>query len=160
MSEERDREVVQRLLSTLADRLEDFLEGDELALETLAEVIEEGGFNAEDLQAAILALRSLSGAGAGVGLVTVDDPPGPGAQRILSAEERDSLSPEAWGFLLDLRRRGSLDAEQFERVLDRLTASGVRPVSVDLAREVAVRVALRAHDGELESGHADGDVAH
>ena len=87
MSEERDREVVQRLLSTLADRLEDFLEGDELALETLAEVIEEGGFNAEDLQAAILALRSLSGAGAGVGLVTVDDPPGPGAQRTADRSE-------------------------------------------------------------------------
>ena len=160
MSEERDREAVQRLLSALADRLEDFLDGDELALETLGEVIEESGFSAEDLQAAILALRSLGGSSAGVSLVTVDDPPGRGAQRILSAEERDSLSPEAWGYLLDLKRRGSLDAEQFERVLDWLTASGVRPVGVDLAREVAVRVALRANDGGLETGHGEGDVAH
>ena len=37
-----------------------------------------------------------------------------------SSEERESLSTEAWGYLLDQQREGTLDAEQFERVLDLL----------------------------------------
>ncbi|HEY3217061.1 MAG TPA: DUF494 family protein [Candidatus Eisenbacteria bacterium] len=159
MSEDRDRASVLRLLSLVADHLEEFLEGNELALETLGESLEQGGFGAEDLQAVVLALRSLAGEGAGPGTAAVDDPPGRASQRVLSAQERESLSPEAWGYLLDLRRRGSLDPEQLERVMDRLAASGVRPVGVELAREVAARVALRAADGGLEP-HGDADLAH
>ena len=63
--------------------------------------------------------------------------------------ERAILSPEAWGFLLDLRRRGALDAAQFERVLDQLNSTGIRPVDLELARDVAVRVALQVDE---ESG--------
>jgi hypothetical protein len=70
--------------------------------------------------------------------------------------------PRAWGFLLALQQRGSLDPGQFERVLDRLTASGVRPVGVELAREVAVRVALRGpgRNDATEYGAGDGELAH
>jgi uncharacterized protein Smg (DUF494 family) len=160
MSEDRDRATVQRLLALLADHLEEFLEGNDIALETLGESLEQGHFSAEDLQAAILALRSLAGDGAGATTVAVDDPPGKGSQRILNAQERDSLSPEAWGYLLDLQRRGALDAEQFEQVLDRLTTSGIRPVGINLARDVAARVALRSADGGYELGYGDGDLAH
>jgi len=80
---------------------------------------------------------------------------------VLSAEERESLSPEAWGYLLALRRRGSLDADQFERVLDRLTSSGIRPIGIDLAREVAAEIALLGGDrwGSNESGQGERDLA-
>ena len=70
--------------------------------------------------------------------------PGEHAQRVLSAEERASLSPEAWGYLLRLRAPRLARRGQFERVLDLLSGSGVRPVGVELAREVATRVALDA----------------
>ena len=95
-------------------------------------------------------------------VAAVEDAPGRSAERVLSREERESLSPEAWGYLLSLRRGGSLDAGQFERVLDRLTALGERPIGVDLAREVAASVALRSAGriGDLEYGAGDGEATH
>ena len=79
-----------------------------------------------------------------------------------NAQEQVSLSPEAWGYLIDLRRRGSLDPGQFERVLGILTGCGVRPVGVELAREVATRVALTFErpGGPGETHHGDFDVVH
>lgn len=152
---------VQRLMKRIADHLEEFIEGDERALDALAEAIEDDGFSGEDVQSVILALRGLSGDPRGAAVVTVDEPPGDRSHRILSNEEREFLSPEAWGFLLDLRRRDALDADQFERVLDHLTASGVRPVGVEMAREVAAHVAL--HSGDLgtihEIRHGEHDLA-
>ena len=143
MTRRERRAGVQVLLALIADHLEDFVDGDELALESLGEVIEQNGLDSDDAQSAILALRSLAGAAIGEAVVAIDEPAAPTSLRVLSAEERESLSPEAWGYLLDLRRRGSLDAEQFERVLDRLTSSGLRRVGVEFAREVAAFVALR-----------------
>jgi uncharacterized protein Smg (DUF494 family) len=155
-------EPVQKLLGVIADHLERWFEGDELALEGLGEALQEQNASGEQIQAAFLTLRSLAGAQVGAGVAALDEPPGHRAERVPSAEERESLSPEAWGYLLNLRRRGSLDANQFERVLDRLTALGVRPVGVDLAREMAARIALRAPNaqGPLEDGAGDGELAH
>jgi uncharacterized protein Smg (DUF494 family) len=84
------------------------------------------------------------------------------AQRVLSAEERDTLTTEAWGYLLDLRSSGALDAGQLERVLETLTTNEERPVEVDRARDVAARVALEPQDGTLpgEYPHGDQEVAH
>ncbi len=162
MNDDLSNDAVLRLLRLLADRLESFLDGDELALETLGECIEEDGFTADEVQAAVMVLRSLGGDGPGHGVAAVDGTPGSNAQRVLSAEERESLSPEAWGYLIDLRRRGSLNPAQVERVLDVLTGCGVWPVGVDLAREVASRVALEPGEaGEGgETPHGDADVVH
>lgn len=153
---------VQRLFNLFAEHLEGWLDGDDMALEALGQALEESGMSDDELQAALLALRGVAGTLPGAEVATLDEAPGRNSQRVLSAEERDSLSPEAWGFLIALRERGSLDPRQFERVLDRLTASGVRPVGVDLAREVAARVALRgAGRTEVsEVGAGDGELAH
>jgi hypothetical protein len=80
----------------------------------------------------------------------------------MSPEESNTLSTEAWGYLLDLKRRGSLDAEQFERVLEMLTGSGVRPVNVEFARDVASRVAMEHGEGDNpgDGSHGDIEVAH
>jgi uncharacterized protein Smg (DUF494 family) len=159
--DDRD-EPVFRLLQLLGDRLESFLDGDETALETLGESIEEQGFSADDLGAAILVMRSFAGARVGGERAPWAGTPGKRSLRVPSAEERDRMSPEAWGYLLDLKARGSLDPEQFERVLDLLVGSGVRPVDVDLARDVATRVALDVGDpnGLGEMRHGDFDLAH
>jgi uncharacterized protein Smg (DUF494 family) len=159
MSDERDREAVQRLLSLVARHLEDFFEGDELALEALGSALEDSEFTADQVQSTVLTLRSLAGIRS-VAAQVPGDPPGHSSQRVLSEEERGSLSPEAWGYLLDLRRRGSLDPAQFERVLDRLAASGVRPVDVTMAHDMAVRVALSGGGSMTEGALGESDVAH
>ena len=159
------RDGASRLLRLLAERLESYFEGDESALETLGESIAEAQLSADDVETAFLALRGAAAASESEGgshaAATLDRLPGKQAQRVWSKEERETLSPEAWGYLIDLRRRGSLDDGQFERVLDFLTSCGVRPVSVDLAREVAARVALEVDDtGRLEGAHGEFDQTH
>jgi uncharacterized protein Smg (DUF494 family) len=149
---------ILRLLKLLADHLEGFLEGDDFSFDTLSEAIEEGQYSADDIHAAIMALRGFSGEFEEDAQGAMEDIPGKRALRVWSAEERESVSPEAWGYLLGLRLKGSLDAGQFERVLDLLTASGVRPVGVDLAQEVATRVALQIHDREGGPDFEHGEV--
>jgi len=149
-----------RVLRLLARKLEEYLDGDDLALETLAESLEHEGATPDDIQAAVLAVRGLVGLMPPGGWVA--GLPGRHVQRVLSAEERDSLTTEAWGYLLELRSRGTLDADQFERVLEALTASGERPVEVERARDIAARVALEGQDGTppAEIPHGDQEVAH
>ncbi len=158
MNDHLGPDAVPRLMRLIARRLEDYLEGDELALETLGEAIEEQGFSSDDLQSVILAMRAVAGAEPASGWVA-DAPTRDGA-RVPSAEERESLSVEAWGYLLDLRTRGTLDAGQFERVMDALSGSAERPVGVELAREVASRVALQTENGGGSTPHGDHEVAH
>jgi uncharacterized protein Smg (DUF494 family) len=167
-----DPEGAARVLRLLARKLEEYLDGDELALETLAEALEEEGVTPDDVQAAVFGLRGLAGGAAGepagafavrpVDFAAGDRPAGGGAQRVLSAEERDSLTTEAWGYLVDLRTNGALDADQLERVLEALTTYEERPVEVARARDVAARVALEPRDGTNpgESPHGDQEVAH
>ena len=149
-----------RVLRIIARKLEEYLEGDDLALETLGEALEQEGATPDEIQSAVMGMRGLAGLLPPGGWVA--GLPGRHVQRVLSAEERDSLSTEAWGYLLDLKSSGALDADQFERVLEALTASGERPVEVERAREVAARVALEMQDGTFpaEYPHGDQEVAH
>ena len=149
-----------RILRLLARKLEEYLDGSELALESLADEIERENATADELHTAILGIRSLAGLSAPAGWVA--DVPGRHAHRMLSAEEQGTLSTETWGYLLELRASGTLDAGQFERVIETLTACGDRPVEVERAREVASRVALEIedHPGPGETGHGDQEVAH
>ena len=155
MSDDSMNQAVIRLLQLLADRLEGYVDGDELAFETLGEALEQAGFGGEELQATALLLQSLGGGEAYGAAESIETAPGKDAQRVPSDEERARLSPEAWGYLLALQRRGSLDPEQFERVVDRLVTSGARPVGIDLARDVATRVAL-----DFDEPGEPGDVPH
>jgi|SRR5437667_8379992 len=162
MNDNPPHEAVQRLLRLLGDRLESFVEGDELAFETLGEAIEEAQFTAEEIHAAVLVLESLTGAFVRTGHACVEGAPGKHAQRVWSQEERELVTPEAWGLLLDLRRRGSLDPGQFERVLDLLSSMMSRPVGIDAVREVAGRVALSVEptDWIAEDDRGDHEIAH
>lgn len=160
MSEDRKGDALPRLLRLVAERIEAFLDGDEVAFEGLGEAIERGEFAADDLQTAVLVLRSLASARHGVE-PAVEALSGTSAQRVLSAEERELLSPEAWGYLLELKGSGSLDDRQVERVLEILSGSNVRPVDIELARDVATRVALsRNTDPFGDSQHGDFDIVH
>ena len=155
-----DGDSVTRLFRLLAHRLERHVDGDETALENLGETFELEGLSLDDIQAAAEMLVRF-GAG-GRGEAAVADPPGERAQRILSHEESESLTTEAWGFLIDLRRRGTLNAEQIEQVLDLIVESGARPADVDMARAVAAQVALDVGPSEGAEGmfHDDAERAH
>jgi uncharacterized protein Smg (DUF494 family) len=154
-----DRAAVERLLKLLARHLEDYLQGDELAFESLRSLLDDGVFTEDQVQSAALVLRGLTSADR-VSAGSTVDAPRPDSQRVLSDQERGSLSPEAWGYLLDLKRLGSLDAGQFERVLDRLSTSGIRPVGVEMAHQVAMRVALARGGQDLEDVLGENDSAH
>ncbi len=156
----REPDGASRVLRLVARKLEEYLEGDDLAFETLGEALEQEGVTPDDLQATIMGLRGLAGVAAPSGWIA--GLPDRLTQRVLSAEERDSLTTETWGYLLDLRTKGSLDADQFERVLEMLTAFEDRPVQIERAREVASRVAMEVEDGPLpgELAHGDQEVAH
>ena len=58
----RDHDGAARVLRLLARKLEEYLDGDELALETLAESLDQEGATADDVQAAVFGLRGLAGA--------------------------------------------------------------------------------------------------
>ena len=153
----RDRlrnRAAQRLLKLLAAKLEDHLNGDDLAMETLGDALDDGGFSGDDLRTGIDALQNMAGENGGEGWVA--GAPDAAGQRMLSDEEREALTLEAWGYLLGLRAKGALDPEKFERVLDLLVSSGVRPVGEELAREVASRVALEVND-RTDGDYLDAD---
>ena len=164
MNDGHSNERVRRVLAVLAERIERHLEGDALALDELAEALQSGEFGPQDLAAATWVLRSLERVPwreAPVADLPPAAGPGPPAGRVPSAEERESLGPEAWGYLLDLRRRGLLDAGQFERVVELLADAGLRPVSLELARDAAATVVLDLDpESEGEDLHGDLGVAH
>jgi uncharacterized protein Smg (DUF494 family) len=159
-----DEAGAARVLRLLARKLEEYLDGDEMALETLAEALEEADITPDDVQMVVLGLRGLaSSAVAGREPVETASLPLPREiQRVLSAEERGVLTTEAWGYLLDLRASGALDAHQLERVLEALTTYEERPVELARARDVAARVALEPQDGTIPGDypHGDQEVAH
>ncbi|HXJ68654.1 MAG TPA: DUF494 family protein [Verrucomicrobiae bacterium] len=159
-----DEAGAARVLRLLARKLEEYLDGDEMALETLAEALEEADVTPDDVQMVVLGLRGLaSSAVAGREPVETASLPLPREiQRVLSAEERGVLTTEAWGYLLDLRASGALDAHQLERVLEALTNYEERPVELARARDVAARVALEPQDGTIPGDypHGDQEVAH
>jgi len=160
MSKRHPMDAVTRLFRLLADRLDRYVEGDETALEALGETMELEGFSLDDVQAAATALARYGGAARGE--VAVADVPGEGALRILSPEERESITTEAWGFLIDQRRRGALNADQVEQILDLIVESGVRPVDVETTRVMAAQVALDVGLSEGAEGlfHDDSERPH
>lgn len=53
-----------------------------------------------------------------------------GAVRVLSDIERKIISPEAYGFLIQLRHLGLISAEQMEMILDRCTLFDADPIDI------------------------------
>ena len=158
MIDERSNPRMARLFRLLAERLDGYVDGEDLAFETLGERLEAEAFTPEEIQSAVWVLRGL--ADPEFAAAAPGSAPGKNAQRVLSAEERTSVSPEAWGYLLELQRRGSLDAGQVERVLDLLNESGVRPIDVELTREIAARVALLDDRSPGDATNGEIDLIH
>ncbi len=150
MIEHRLPENVARLLRLLAERLESYAEGDELAFDGLGPDLEEGIATTSDVELAALLLRGVAGAATAAPSADPSVEPAGRSLRVWSREERESLSPEAFGYLLDLKNRGELSPGQFERVMDQLAAAEERPVPLEAAREAASQVVLERGTGTVD----------
>jgi len=77
-------------------------------------------------------------------------PAGTGSTRILTDLERFQFAPEAHSFLVRLRSMCIIDDEQLEAILERVTAIGQDPITLDQIKLIASSVAFD-ESGELES---------
>lgn len=144
-----------QVLRLVRECLEAWGAGNASAFATLGEQLGALHVDPETIAAAAAVLNAqLDGDGPIDGGLTESG--GATAHRVASEEERLAFGPAAWGFLLELRRRGDLDAAQFERVVDELTHAGVRPVPVEMAQLVATRVAMAFEVADEEG--ANGEV--
>ncbi len=64
--------------------------------------------------------------------------------RVLSELERKVVSPEAFGYLLQLRHLGLLTTEQMEMILDRVTLFGTDPIDLN---EIKMMASAAMFDG-------------
>ena len=96
-------EAALRVVRMLADAMERYAEGDDLALETLGESLERSGAGPDEMEAAVLLLRSLSGCiasgpaqsleapASGAGETVVPGPPGAVARAPLGVHQSRPL---------------------------------------------------------------------
>jgi len=138
-------EKVKALLRRVAFQLRAALDGDELALEELSEVLASSDVPGDELAAAFEAILALTDANREE--LPEGDAPSRG-NRVLSLEERSRLTPEAYGYLLGARGAGSIDHEQFEWVLERALASNDRRVGIDEIQDLVLEAALGGPGGD------------
>ncbi|MGH7725159.1 MAG: DUF494 family protein [Candidatus Eiseniibacteriota bacterium] len=138
-------EHVKATLKRIVHQLRAALEGDEFALEDLQEALLSSGATAEDLQTALEAILTLTEPNR-EDLPETESGSARG-NRVLSLEESCRLTPEAYGYLLNVRGSGTIDEEQFEWVLERALASGERRVGLPEIQDLVLEAALGGFDG-------------
>ncbi len=86
-------------------------------------------------------------------------PAEPSSHRILTSSERGQLTTEAHGFLIKLSDTSVLSDEQFEIIMNRVTAFGPRPVTLDQAKLLVSSVVFSELDefDAIELFDSDGD---
>jgi|GEM_PF-1166671 len=86
-------------------------------------------------------------------------PATPSSHRVLTASERGQLTTEAYGFLIKLSNTSVLSDEQFEIIMNRLSAFGPIPVTLDQIKLLASSVVFSDLDefDAAELFDSDGD---
>jgi uncharacterized protein Smg (DUF494 family) len=86
-------------------------------------------------------------------------PATPSSHRVLTASERSQLTTEAYGFLIKLSNTSVLSDEQFETIMNRLSAFGPMPVTLDQIKLLASSVVFSELDefDAIELFDSDGD---
>ena len=81
------------------------------------------------------------------------------SHRILTVSERSQLTTEAYGFLIKLLKTSALSDEQFEIIIDRLSAFGPKPATLDQVKLIASSVLFSELDefSATELFDSDGD---
>ena len=142
---ETHREIAQLILR----RLMAYLEGDAEALDEMVDTLQSHGVEAETIRETIELLL-------GQTMTRIEElvpaqPGGDPRRRVLSPQEREALTAEAYGYLLGLTADGRLGAEQLEAILARLGDNEI-PADVDQIQELAWQVALDGVEGEEDNG--------
>jgi uncharacterized protein Smg (DUF494 family) len=135
------REVAHLILR----RLIAYLEGDIEALDDLIEGLQSEGIAADTIREALELLLEQTEERTEelVPAQSVGDP----RRRVLSAEERESLTAEAYGYLVGLSADGRLRGDQLEQILAQLGENDL-PVDLERIQELAWQVTIDAVEGE------------
>jgi hypothetical protein len=150
-----------RVLRIIARKLEEYLEGDDLALETLAEALEQEGATPDEIQSAVMGMRGLAGLLPPGGWVA--GLPGRHVQRC--AVGRGARFAEHRGVGLPARpevERGTRTPINSSVCSKRSRQLGGTPGRGGARPRGAARVALEMQDGTFpaEYPHGDQEVAH
>ncbi len=76
----------------------------------------------------------------GENILTGDERPSPHAFRMLHEAERNVFTPDAHGYLIQLRELGLLDDMGLEQVIDRIMMAGFARVGVDTIKSIVASV--------------------
>ena len=70
-----------------------------------------------------------------------------GSRRVFHDAEKQALSTDAQGYLIQLRELGLLDDNDLEQVIERAVATGYQKLSLDEIREMVTTVLLGKDEG-------------
>ena len=86
-------------------------------------------------------------------------PATPSSHRVLTASELSQLTTEAYGVLIKLSNTSVLNDEQFEIIMNRLSAFGPKPATLDQVKLLASSVVFSELDefDAIELFDSDGD---
>lgn len=135
------REVAHLILR----RLIAYLEGDVEALDDLIEGLQSEGIAAETIREALELL--LEQTEERTEELVPSQSAGDPRRRILSPDEREALTAEAYGYLVGLTADGSIRGDQLEKILARL-GEGDLPVDLERIQELVWQVTIDAGEGE------------
>ena len=139
----------RELAHLIIRRLIEYFEGDSGAIDELVDELQNSGASADVIREALEMLLRES-------LPETEElvPPqkeGAPSQRVLSARERESMTAEAYGYLLGLVGDGRLRSEHLEDILGRLEQEEI-PADLDRVQELAWQVTLESAENEGEHG--------
>ncbi|MBI5836611.1 MAG: DUF494 family protein [Candidatus Eisenbacteria bacterium] len=141
------QDPVREILELITQQFRSFIEGDGLALEELTDLLTSRDYEPEDLRAAFELIVQLLEPVAEENFQTVGA--GGSRNRVLNHWERSNLTPQAYGYLLQLKQNGSLDDDHMELILERAGASGARRMDVRDVEDLAswVLFGMETEDG-------------
>lgn len=90
-------------------------------------------------------------------LVDSTQPLRPKSNRILHTIERMVISPEAYGYLIQLRELGLIDDVQTEMIIERTMLTGSRHITQDDMKTIAASILLDM-DGSVWSGQVPSEI--
>ena len=142
--------TIREVALLLVQRLHALLAGDSEALDELRAELAAEGVTDETLAGALAWLRA--GAAGETEELVPSSIPGPPSARVLSREEAQLVSPDAFGYLLSLAAEGQLAGEQLERILARLGESEW-PLSLAEVQEMVWRETAGPPASEMPIGN-------
>lgn len=138
---------VAEVLVVIVQQLRAYMRGDKHALEDLADWLDSGDLEPGTVNSAFQFVLQLIEPYCS-GLYVEKGSRRKVNNRILDRAERELVSREAYGHLLHLRDRGSLDDRELELILNQIVGTRSEPVDLDEVKRIINVVLFNSPDGE------------